>query len=227
MKFSITIAIAAVAVLVVGTSCTDAALINLDANARISASASKSKASTKQSKPVPASSPNPASAPAPKPAPSSASTPAPAPKAPASPAPAPGNQSMHMEMLCEVNRIRASHKLSLLSMDNGINQVSEQHSRLQASQNRMTHQFPGEPTPGQRIDKVGNWDKTAENVAYGYATVKTTMDEWMSSPGHRANILIPGLTHFGMGMVRSSNGTPYWTQGFGKDDSKAKNIPKC
>jgi uncharacterized protein YkwD len=130
-------------------------------------------------------------------------------------------------MLCEVNRIRAQHRLSPLGMDSGINQVAGQHSRLQASRNKMTHRFPDELTPGQRIDKVGDWDETAENVSYGYSTVKVTMDEWMSSPKHRANILIPGLTHFGMGMVRSSDGTPYWTQAFGRNPNKSKNIPKC
>ncbi len=54
----------------------------------------------------------------------------------------------------------------------------------------------------------------AENIAYGQRTPEEVVKTWMTSAGHRANILNPGLSHLGIGAVRASNGLVYWTQLF-------------
>ena len=54
--------------------------------------------------------------------------------------------------------------------------------------------------------------KTAgENIARGYQTPVAVVNAWMSSPGHRANILNSTYTHIGVGYVSSGS---YWTQIF-------------
>jgi uncharacterized protein YkwD len=40
-----------------------------------------------------------------------------------------------------------------------------------------------------------------ENIAMGQATAAALMDDWMTSPGHRANILKPEFTHLGVGVT--------------------------
>ncbi|MEM8538629.1 MAG: CAP domain-containing protein [Pseudomonadota bacterium] len=40
---------------------------------------------------------------------------------------------------------------------------------------------------------------TAENVAAGQPDIRSTVADWMSSPGHRSNILNPQVTDFGFG----------------------------
>lgn len=49
------------------------------------------------------------------------------------------------------------------------------------------------------LDGAGGW-RVAENIAMGYMTAAATMTGWMNSPGHRANILTPELTHLGVGV---------------------------
>ena len=57
---------------------------------------------------------------------------------------------------------------------------------------------------------------SAENIAYGYRTPAEVMDGWMHSAGHRANILDCGSLAVGVGLARTSSGTTYWTQDFGR-----------
>ena len=54
-----------------------------------------------------------------------------------------------------------------------------------------------------------------ENIAYGYASPDAVMAGWLNSPGHRANIENASFRAIGIGVVRASNGTYYWTQNFG------------
>lgn len=57
-----------------------------------------------------------------------------------------------------------------------------------------------------------------ENIAYGDATLtpREVVRLWMSSPGHRANILDPDFTAIGMAAWRSADtGRKYVTQDFG------------
>ncbi len=49
------------------------------------------------------------------------------------------------------------------------------------------------------------------------------MDDWMQSPGHRENILMPSFTHIGIGAYQSGGHT-YYVQMFGKGFSKLESI---
>ena len=53
-----------------------------------------------------------------------------------------------------------------------------------------------------------------ENVAYGNVSAEEMVRMWMSSAGHRANILNPGFTHIGIGDVTTSTGRVYGVQVF-------------
>ena len=53
-----------------------------------------------------------------------------------------------------------------------------------------------------------------ENIAYGNVTADQLMALWMSSAGHRANILSPRFTRIGVGAVRTTSGRWWATQDF-------------
>jgi uncharacterized protein YkwD len=57
---------------------------------------------------------------------------------------------------------------------------------------------------------------SGENIAWGYRTPQEVMDGWMNSPGHRANILNCESTAIGVGVALAADGSPYWTQDFGR-----------
>jgi uncharacterized protein YkwD len=54
----------------------------------------------------------------------------------------------------------------------------------------------------------------AENVAMGQKTAEAVFNAWMNSSSHRANIENSRLTHSGLGIAVSSDGTYYWTHLF-------------
>jgi uncharacterized protein YkwD len=53
-----------------------------------------------------------------------------------------------------------------------------------------------------------------ENIAYGATSPEQFMSMWMSSAGHKANILRSSFTHVGVGIARTAGGTIYATQDF-------------
>lgn len=54
----------------------------------------------------------------------------------------------------------------------------------------------------------------AENIAMGQRTSREVVSDWMTSPGHRANILHAGYRRIGVAAYTASDGTIYWCQQF-------------
>ena len=64
------------------------------------------------------------------------------------------------------------------------------------------HIGPDGIEPGQRIEKQGyDWSWWGENIAWGYPTPREVVEGWMSSPGHRSNILNAKFADLGVGVA--------------------------
>ena len=62
------------------------------------------------------------------------------------------------------------------------------------------------PDGRRGITALSHWDNCcAENIAQGYKTPADVMRGWMSSDGHRGNILHPNFTEIGVGYVYTPN----------------------
>jgi uncharacterized protein YkwD len=62
-----------------------------------------------------------------------------------------------------------------------------------------------------------NWSRLAENIAAGYITPENVIAGWMSSAGHRANILNADNWELGVGYYTGSGYySRYWVQNFGR-----------
>ncbi len=60
------------------------------------------------------------------------------------------------------------------------------------------------------------WSTAGENLAAGYSTPEAVVQGWMSSSGHRANILNPKFKEIGVGYYQgAAKYTHYWGQDFG------------
>jgi len=126
-------------------------------------------------------------------------------------------------MLCLVNEERGRYGLEYLGLDDRLNYAAAEHSRYQASREKMTHNGSGGSSPADRVDDSGYyWQSVAENVAYGYYDEEECMQNWMNSPGHRKNILGASYTNFGCGVGYSRSGVPYYTQDFGSDGRRGR-----
>lgn len=125
------------------------------------------------------------------------------------------------QMLNSVNTIRAGAGVGPLSPCGTLGDSAQHHSEDQAARSTMTHSSVDGSRIGDRAGRSGytGWTALAENVASGQTSVDLVMWGWMSSAGHRVNILSPTYTHVGFGRATSAAGIQYWTQDFGTNGS--------
>lgn len=74
-------------------------------------------------------------------------------------------------------------------------------------------QFPGSAERGWEFWWATGNTPGGENIARGQPTSQWVVQDWMDSPGHRANILTPNFARMGIGCVESEYGL-YWAQEF-------------
>jgi len=113
------------------------------------------------------------------------------------------------------NQERAKKKLPPLRPNAELFAAARNHSANMAKQNKMAHELDGQ-APGERVRAAGyvpfNW---GENIASGYSTAAEAVAGWMSSEGHRDNMLNPSFTEIGLGIVADERGNLFYTQVFG------------
>ncbi|KAE9250225.1 hypothetical protein PF004_g3031 [Phytophthora fragariae] len=127
-------------------------------------------------------------------------------------------------MLNAVNAERVKAGLSSLCTNNKLQAAAKRHSDDMAKNNYMGHDGADGSSMSKRVTDAGyDWTAVAENVAAGQEDVKSIMESWMNSPGHRANILSADYTMLGTSYAyrESSTYKHYWTQDFGAGDTEA------
>lgn len=110
-------------------------------------------------------------------------------------------------ILDATNAQRALKGKRPLTRNDDIDLVAQKWSAQQAKDKKMKHN----PKVASQIP--ANWRTWGENVAYGYHVHQVT-PAWILSPPHRQNIEKTTLTHIGIGVACSSNGSRYFTQVF-------------
>lgn len=121
--------------------------------------------------------------------------------------------SIQKNILMYVNKYRMEHGLKALQLNASISNEATRHS-----QDMATHKIPfGHQYFPDRIKRLYRQIKQsragAENVAFNYKDTKELVRQWISSPGHRKNI----VGHYnltGIGIARDKNGKMYYTQIF-------------
>lgn len=117
------------------------------------------------------------------------------------------------EVVRLVNVERQKAGLSSLSMNTNIQKAAQVRAKEQ--EQSFSHTRPNGSNFSTVLAENGvNYRGSGENVAWGQKTPQAVMNDWMNSPGHRANILNENFTSIGVGYYQSSNGTSYWAQLF-------------
>ena len=112
-----------------------------------------------------------------------------------------------------VNAERGRAGCSPVKLNATLTKAAQAHSADMAAHQNMSHTGSDGSSPGDRITRAGySWSTYGENVAYGYSTPEQVMAGWMSSAGHKANILNCAFQEIGVGLAQPGN---YWTQDFG------------
>ncbi|MCL1996848.1 MAG: CAP domain-containing protein [Defluviitaleaceae bacterium] len=98
-----------------------------------------------------------------------------------------------------VNEERARHGLQPFINNPALATVAREHSRDMYVNNMMGHTGSNGSTVGGRLTAAGiSWLSWAENVAMNRGTAEQVLQQWLNSPGHRANIL-SNNTYIGIG----------------------------
>jgi uncharacterized protein YkwD len=107
------------------------------------------------------------------------------------------------ELLVLVNRDRAAAGLPELTRDARLQEIARGHSREMARTGEVVHvsDKSGGTVDRVRAAHLSPFPGTlAENVGRAFSTAEVE-NGFMGSPGHRANILNPDITHVGIGVV--------------------------
>ena len=127
------------------------------------------------------------------------------------------------EMLARVNEVRRRAGLPPLRSSHLLDQVSQEHAEDMLTHSYFGHQSPEGLGPTERARADGYLAGIGENLVEERYTVQEAFDAWMSSPGHRGNILDPDCRDFGLGLAVGAgyDAAPgayrvIWVQSFGR-----------
>ena len=119
--------------------------------------------------------------------------------------------------LTNVERARAG--VAPLRANAQLMRAAQLQAEQMAALGRMAHVLDNGPYPGpqDRLAAAGyRWRAYAENIAYGQSGPEDVTESWMTSAGHRANMLNGTYTELGTGYAVDGRGRPYFVQVFGK-----------
>lgn len=122
------------------------------------------------------------------------------------------------ELLRLTNAERQKAGLPPLRLASKLGQAAQRHAEDMARNNFFDHKGSNGSQPSDRAKAAGySFSYIGENIAAGRATPAETIRQWMSSPGHRSNILKREYTEIGFGYVSapSTRYRHYWVQVFG------------
>jgi uncharacterized YkwD family protein/spore coat assembly protein SafA len=119
------------------------------------------------------------------------------------------------EVIRLVNVERAKYGLPALKANWELSRVARYKSQDMVNKGYFAHQSPTYGSPFTMMQSFGiSYSSAGENIAKGQRTPAEVMNSWMSSPGHRSNILKASYTQIGVGLAKDKNGIACWTQMF-------------
>ena len=125
------------------------------------------------------------------------------------PAPASATATYDSEILRYTNAQRARYGLPALKISYCMKgRFADPWARHLAAARKLSHQSLSP------MMSTCHGSAAGENVAEANVSPGRMVEMWMSSPGHRANILSRSFTHIGVGAVRGSDRNVYAVQDF-------------
>lgn len=114
------------------------------------------------------------------------------------------------QVLDLVNKERSKVGLNSLSMNSKLSNMAMVKAKDMYDNNYFDHNSPTHGSPFDMMKKFGITYTTAgENIAKGQGSPTQVMNDWMNSPGHKANILKNSFTQIGIAYYNGE-----WVQEF-------------
>ncbi|MCL4503838.1 MAG: CAP domain-containing protein [Deltaproteobacteria bacterium] len=109
------------------------------------------------------------------------------------------------------NAVRRQYGLPAVAESGALSRVSQAYSDDMIVRHFFSHTNPDGQTAGERLKPFYSgpiygwgeniWEGSNVSAANPDALARRIMDSWMSSSGHRQNILSPNYTHLGVGVA--------------------------
>jgi uncharacterized protein YkwD len=103
----------------------------------------------------------------------------------------------------DLNGFRAQHGRPPLSASAQLMGIAAAHAADMARRRSLDHR-------GFRARIATVATTAAENVAYGCASEDCVIRMWARSPGHRRNMLMGGISSYGLASADDARGRRYW-----------------
>lgn len=122
---------------------------------------------------------------------------------------------LEQDAFAQINAYRQSKDLSVLTWNNDIAEVARIHS-MDMARGRVAFGHDGFTERARVLQQRMSLTGVAENVAYNDypSPAQISVEGWIASVGHRANIENRNYALSGMGVARSNDGAYYFTQLF-------------
>ena len=128
------------------------------------------------------------------------------------PAAAVTSATYEKQVITRTNTHRANHDRVAVRAQTCADRWAEGQARWMAKHKTLKHRSGRLRQIIEDCDFAG----VSENIAYGYASGNRTVDAWMTSSGHRANILATSMRYIGVGAVKDGHGVWWVSQVFGR-----------
>ena len=116
-------------------------------------------------------------------------------------------------VLSLVNKERAKEGLPALKIDAKVTKAA--NVRAREIKKSFSHTRPDGSSYSTALKEQGvSYRMSGENIAWGQKTPEQVMNAWMSSSGHRANIMNKNYKNIGIGYYEDEKGVKYWVQLF-------------
>ncbi|MNI11954.1 Cysteine-rich secretory protein family protein [compost metagenome] len=109
-----------------------------------------------------------------------------------------------------VNKVRAEAGLEPLTVHTNLSKMAKDKAIDMHKNKYFSHTSPSYGSPFDMMDAYNiTYRYAGENIAKGQKSAEEVVEDWMNSPGHKANIMNANYTLIGVGYY---NG--YWVQEF-------------
>ena len=116
-------------------------------------------------------------------------------------------------VLSLVNKERAKEGLPALKIDAKVTKAA--NVRAREIKKSFSHTRPDGSSYSTALKEQGvSYRMSGENIAWGQKTPEQVMNAWISSSGHRANIMNKNYKNIGIGYYEDEKGVKYWVQLF-------------
>jgi len=96
-----------------------------------------------------------------------------------------------------ISQFRAEHGMGAVKPDPDLSRLARSQASAMAAAGVLSHSVAGDFA--SRIRSAGIlYAPAAENIGAGFYSLRSVLESWKNSPGHRENLLLSGATRIGL-----------------------------